>query len=115
MGCEVDNVLIELDGPETPIMDGSSIVFVESIEKAGRKEQKADREYYTLPQNVHYPEPDRKVEMVAMPQYDYLVTVMVEYTSQVLGSQLASIMHIDRQSRRLNSSHYCAATIRLAA
>jgi len=104
MGCEVDNVLIELDGPETPIMDGSSIVFVESIEKAGRKEQKADREYYTLPQNVHYAEPDRKVEMVAMPQDDYRVTVMVDYNSQVLGSQHASIMHISEFNKEIASS-----------
>src|SRR3546814_12982014 len=80
-------------------MDGSSIVFVESIEKAGRKEQKADREYYTLPQNVHYAEPDRKVEMVAMPQDDYRVTVMVDYNSQVLGSQHASIMHRSEECR----------------
>src|ERR1700709_1290097 len=46
VGLEVDNVLIDLDGPETPIMDGSSIKFVDAIQNAGLAEQDADREYY---------------------------------------------------------------------
>lgn len=95
VGLEVDNVLIDMDGPETPIMDGSSIQFVEAIQSAGFLEQEADREYYHIPYNIHYSEPDRKVEMVAMPlDDDYRFTCMVDYNSQVLGSQHASISSI---------------------
>jgi UDP-3-O-[3-hydroxymyristoyl] N-acetylglucosamine deacetylase/3-hydroxyacyl-[acyl-carrier-protein] dehydratase len=95
VGLEVDNVLIDMDGPETPIMDGSSIQFVEAILSAGFLEQEADREYYHIPYNIHYSEPDRKVEMVAMPlDDDYRFTCMVDYNSQVLGSQHASISSI---------------------
>ncbi|MBC7398560.1 MAG: bifunctional UDP-3-O-[3-hydroxymyristoyl] N-acetylglucosamine deacetylase/3-hydroxyacyl-ACP dehydratase [Mucilaginibacter sp.] len=95
VGVEVDNVLIDMDGPETPIMDGSSIQFVEAILSAGFLEQEADREYYHIPYNIHYSEPDRKVEMVAMPlDDDYRFTCMVDYNSQVLGSQHASISSI---------------------
>jgi UDP-3-O-[3-hydroxymyristoyl] N-acetylglucosamine deacetylase/3-hydroxyacyl-[acyl-carrier-protein] dehydratase len=95
VGLEVDNVLIDMDGPETPIMDGSSIQFVEAIRSAGFLEQEADREYYHIPYNIHYSEPDRKVEMVAMPlDDDYRFTCMVDYNSQVLGSQHASISSI---------------------
>lgn len=104
VGCEVDNVLIELDGPETPIMDGSSKIFVESLEKAGIQEQKVDREYFTLPYNVHYEEPDRKVEMLALPQDDYRVTVMVDYNSQVLGSQHASITQLNEFKKEIAAS-----------
>jgi UDP-3-O-[3-hydroxymyristoyl] N-acetylglucosamine deacetylase/3-hydroxyacyl-[acyl-carrier-protein] dehydratase len=95
VGLEIDNVLIDMDGPETPIMDGSSIQFVEAIKGAGFTEQEADREYYHIPYNIHYSEPDRKVEMVAMPlDDDYRFTCMVDYNSQVLGSQHASISSI---------------------
>jgi UDP-3-O-[3-hydroxymyristoyl] N-acetylglucosamine deacetylase/3-hydroxyacyl-[acyl-carrier-protein] dehydratase len=95
VGLEVDNVLIDMDGPETPIMDGSSIQFVEALTATGFFEQEADREYYHIPYNIHYSEPDRKVEMVAMPlDDDYRFTCMVDYNSQVLGSQHASISSI---------------------
>jgi UDP-3-O-[3-hydroxymyristoyl] N-acetylglucosamine deacetylase/3-hydroxyacyl-[acyl-carrier-protein] dehydratase len=95
VGLEIDNVLIDMDGPETPIMDGSSIQFVDAISSAGFVEQEADREYYHIPYNIHYSEPDRKVEMVAMPlDDDYRFTCMVDYNSQVLGSQHASISSI---------------------
>jgi UDP-3-O-[3-hydroxymyristoyl] N-acetylglucosamine deacetylase/3-hydroxyacyl-[acyl-carrier-protein] dehydratase len=94
VGLEIDNVLIDLNGPETPIMDGSSIQFIDAILNTGLAEQEADREYYHIPHNIHYSEPDRKVEMVAMPLDDYRFTCMVDYNSQVLGSQHASISTI---------------------
>lgn len=103
VGMEVDNVLIDMDGPETPIMDGSSIQFVDIITETGFVEQDADREYYHIPYNIHYSEPDRKVEMVAMPLDDYRFTCMVDYNSQVLGSQHASISSITEFKKEIAS------------
>lgn len=103
VGLEIDNVLIDLDGPETPIMDGSSIQFVDAISDVGFKEQSADREYYHIPYNIHYSEPDRKVEMVAMPLDDYRFTCMVDYNSPVLGSQHASISTISEFKKEIAS------------
>ena len=104
VGAEVDNVMIELDGPETPIMDGSSIMFVEALEKAGFKEQDAYREYYSIPSNIHYSEPDRKVEMVAMPLDDeYRFTCMIDYNSPVLGSQHAAITNLSEFKKEIAS------------
>jgi len=103
VGLEIDNVLIDMDGPETPIMDGSSIQFVNAITKAGLIEQEEDREYYHIPYNIHYEEPDRKVEMVAMPLDDYRFTCMVDYNSQVLGSQHASISTISEFEKEIAS------------
>jgi UDP-3-O-[3-hydroxymyristoyl] N-acetylglucosamine deacetylase/3-hydroxyacyl-[acyl-carrier-protein] dehydratase len=105
VGLEVDNVLIELDGPETPIMDGSSIQFIEALEEIGFVEQEADREYYHIPYNIHYTEPDRKVEMVAMPlDGEYRFTCMIDYNSPVLGSQHAAITNLSEFKREIASS-----------
>ncbi|MDP9048463.1 MAG: UDP-3-O-acyl-N-acetylglucosamine deacetylase, partial [Bacteroidota bacterium] len=103
VGLELDNVLIDLDGPETPIMDGSSIQFVDAIKDMGFVEQEADREYYHIPYNIHYSEPERKVDMVAMPLDDYRFTCMVDYNSHVLGSQHASISTIGEFNKEIAS------------
>lgn len=103
VGLEVDNILIELDGPETPIMDGSSILFLDALEKVGFKDQDAEREYYTIPYNIHYTEPDRKVEMVAMPLDDYRFTCMIDYNSPVLGSQHAAITTLSEFKKEIAS------------
>ncbi|MEO6150237.1 MAG: bifunctional UDP-3-O-[3-hydroxymyristoyl] N-acetylglucosamine deacetylase/3-hydroxyacyl-ACP dehydratase [Mucilaginibacter sp.] len=103
VGLEVDNVLIDLDGPEIPIMDGSSIQFVEALTNGGFLDQDADREYYYITHNIHYTEEDRKVEMVAMPLDDYRFTCMVDYNSDVLGSQHASITTITDFTKEIAS------------
>ncbi|MBI1222866.1 MAG: bifunctional UDP-3-O-[3-hydroxymyristoyl] N-acetylglucosamine deacetylase/3-hydroxyacyl-ACP dehydratase [Bacteroidetes bacterium] len=90
-GSEIDNALIQLTGPEIPIMDGSSEIFIREIMRVGTVEQDADREYFAIPQNIRYTEEERGVDMVAMQLDDYRLTVMVDYNSPVLGSQHASI------------------------
>lgn len=90
-GLEIDNCIVQIDGGETPIMDGSSRFFMKALRDAGIKELDAEREYFTVPQNIYYTENDRNVEMIAMPLDDYRLTVMVDYNSPVLGSQHASI------------------------
>lgn len=93
-GMEVDNALIEIDGPEVPILDGSSDPFIEMLCKAGKKEQKAEREYFVLTENLTYEDPERKVEMLAVPSDEFRVTVMVDYNSPVLGTQHAALNKI---------------------
>lgn len=103
-GLEIDNVLIEIDAPEAPIMDGSSMPFIEELERVGILQQDADREYFVIPNNLYYSEPDRHVEMTAMPYLDdYRVTVMVDYNSPVLGSQHASLSSITEFKKEIAS------------
>lgn len=103
-GLEIDNVLIEIDAPEAPIMDGSSMPFIEELEKTGFVHQAADREYFVIPSNLYYSEPERHVEMTAMPYIDdYRVTVMVDYNSPVLGSQHASLSSITEFKKEIAS------------
>lgn len=94
VGMDLDNVLMKVDGPEVPIMDGSAIKFVEALESVGSLLQEKDREYFQIPHNITYTEPDRKVEIVAMPLDDYRFTCMIDYNSPVLGSQHAGISSI---------------------
>ncbi|MFT7345007.1 MAG: UDP-3-O-[3-hydroxymyristoyl] N-acetylglucosamine deacetylase, partial [Lentimonas sp.] len=83
-GMEVDNALIQIDGPEVPIMDGSSLLFVEAIEKAGIVEQTAERNYIVLDQNIKWEDPEKGVEFLAVPDDHYRITVMVDYNSPAL-------------------------------
>jgi UDP-3-O-[3-hydroxymyristoyl] N-acetylglucosamine deacetylase/3-hydroxyacyl-[acyl-carrier-protein] dehydratase len=90
-GLEIDNVLIQIDGPEPPIMDGSSMPFIQALRQAGYEEQGLMRNFFEVPEGVFYREADRNVEIAALPLNDYRVTVMVDYNSPILGSQHASL------------------------
>ncbi|MBN9294893.1 MAG: bifunctional UDP-3-O-[3-hydroxymyristoyl] N-acetylglucosamine deacetylase/3-hydroxyacyl-ACP dehydratase, partial [Flavobacteriia bacterium] len=91
---EVDNSLIKLIAREVPIMDGSSVPFIEAIEKAGIKELEAEREYFVLDENIKW-ENESGCEFLAVPDDHYRLTVMVDYKSPVLGTQHATIYNID--------------------
>ena len=90
-GMGVDNALIELDGPEIPILDGSSSYFIDAIESVGIQEQDAVKEYFVLKDNLAFEDPEREVEMLAVPSDEYRITVMVDYRSPLLGTQHASM------------------------
>jgi UDP-3-O-[3-hydroxymyristoyl] N-acetylglucosamine deacetylase/3-hydroxyacyl-[acyl-carrier-protein] dehydratase len=93
-GCQVDNALIKLDGPEVPILDGSAWPFVQAIEQTGFTEQTAEREYFELSENIPWEDLDKGIEFLAVPDKNYRITVMVDYQSPVLGTQHASMYHI---------------------
>ncbi len=93
-GLQIDNALIEMNQSETPILDGSSRLYVEALLSVGAVEQKALRTYYELTTNVTYVNPEKKVEMIAIPSSDFRVSVMIDYESKVLQSQNASLTHI---------------------
>jgi UDP-3-O-[3-hydroxymyristoyl] N-acetylglucosamine deacetylase/3-hydroxyacyl-[acyl-carrier-protein] dehydratase len=93
VGMGIDNCLIQVTGPEMPIMDGSSKAFIEILEEAGIEEQTAERDYFELTENLTYEDSVKKVEMLAVPQDEFRITVMVDYGSEVLGTQHASMYH----------------------
>jgi UDP-3-O-[3-hydroxymyristoyl] N-acetylglucosamine deacetylase/3-hydroxyacyl-[acyl-carrier-protein] dehydratase len=94
VGLGIDNCLIQVTAPEMPIMDGSSLKFIELLESAGIVEQETDRDYFELEENLTFEDPVKKVEMLAVPQDDFRVTVMVDYGSEVLGTQHASMYNL---------------------
>ena len=104
VGLQLDNVLIEIDAPEVPILDGSSAIFIDGIQEVGFVEQDADRDFFEVTDNIHYSDADNKVEIVAMPVDGYRITCMIDFNSPVLGSQHASITNIDEFSKEIASS-----------
>ncbi len=103
VGMEIDNVLIQLDGPEPPIMDGSAKMFVEALQSVGTEEQNSLRNFFEVRESIFYRDGSRDVEIAALPLDDYRVTVMVDYNSPVLGSQHASITDIKQFPKEIAS------------
>lgn len=93
-GLGIDNIHIEITGPEVPILDGSSGPFVDALLKAGIVEQEAEKNYYVLTENLTYEDEDKHCEMLAVPQDEFRLTVMVDYNSLILGTQHASMYHL---------------------
>jgi len=104
VGLQIDNVMIEMDAAETPIMDGSSIQFIEALEEVGLEEQNALRNFFEVPEGIFYYDEAKNVEMAALPVDDYRVTVMIDYNSKVLGSQHASLNNITDFKKDIASS-----------
>ena len=108
VGMQLDNVLIQLSGPEPPIMDGSSADFMTALESVGLQEQNALRNYYEIPESIRYVDNARGVEIAALPLSDYRLTVMVDYNSPVLGSQHATLADIGQVgAERASSRTFC--------
>lgn len=91
VGLEIDNLLIEVDGIEVPIMDGSARPFLDALESSGFVEQNAFRDFIEITESIVFSDPEKQVDITVLPFNDYRVTVMVDYNSPVLGSQHASL------------------------
>ncbi|GEM57407.1 UDP-3-O-[3-hydroxymyristoyl] N-acetylglucosamine deacetylase [Flavobacterium columnare NBRC 100251 = ATCC 23463] len=94
VGCDLDNVIIELNASELPIMDGSSKHFVEAIEKVGLVDQDAERDVYVVKEVISYLDESTGSEITVIPSDEYSVTTMVDFGTKVLGTQNASMKSI---------------------
>ncbi len=94
-GMGIDNILIEVDSEEMPIMDGSARIFVEALENAGIQAQEADRVYFEIRSTLSYSDPKRKSELILVPEDTFRLSVMIDFETRVLGTQYASISHIE--------------------
>jgi UDP-3-O-[3-hydroxymyristoyl] N-acetylglucosamine deacetylase/3-hydroxyacyl-[acyl-carrier-protein] dehydratase len=94
MGCEIDNLIVELDTNEPPVIDGSAAPFVELLASAGYTEQKEPKDYLVIENTIHYRADDGQVDIVAFPLDDFKVTVMIDYRNPALGSQYTSMFNM---------------------
>jgi UDP-3-O-[3-hydroxymyristoyl] N-acetylglucosamine deacetylase/3-hydroxyacyl-[acyl-carrier-protein] dehydratase len=94
VGMQVDNALIEIDGEEVPILDGSAQQFVEALEKAGLQQQSAPKIYYNIDHNITFSDEEKKVEMVALPYHEYRINTLIDFNSPVLGTQHAALKNL---------------------
>ncbi len=94
-GKGIDNVMIDLDMEEIPIMDGSSRHFIKAIEEVGTKMLAAKRDFIVIKEPIEYEIPDKKIKMLVEPANDFSVSVVINYESKVLGEQVARMRTID--------------------
>lgn len=104
VGLEIDNVLIEMNQSEPPIMDGSSKFFVEALEKAGKTELDAAREEYVVKDVISYVDEKTGSELVIMPSNEYEITTMVDFGTKILGTQNASIKSLSEFKDQISDS-----------
>jgi UDP-3-O-[3-hydroxymyristoyl] N-acetylglucosamine deacetylase/3-hydroxyacyl-[acyl-carrier-protein] dehydratase len=88
-GMQIDNALIELDGPEAPIMGGASWAFVKAIKEAGIVELKEDRNYFIVKQKIVFSDEEHGVDLMIYPDDHFSINVFIDYNSKILGNQYA--------------------------
>ena len=88
-GLSIDNLIIEVDCSETPILDGSSRIFVEALLEAGIVDQGSFKQYFNIDTNLSFSAPENKIEMLVIPDKKFRLSVMIDYETKVLGTQYA--------------------------
>lgn len=104
VGSDLDNVIIELNASEPPIMDGSSKFFVEAVEKAGVIEQDAERNEYIVKEVISYVDERTGSEIIVMPADEYQVTAMVDFGTKVLGTQNATLKNLSEFKEEISEA-----------
>ncbi|WP_185862681.1 3-hydroxyacyl-ACP dehydratase FabZ [Blattabacterium cuenoti] len=107
MGMDLDNVIIELDNMEFPIMDGSSKYFVEAIEKAGVIEQNAERGYYSIKEIISHVDSKTGGEIIALPSKKLEIVTMVDFDSKFINIQNAVLKYPDQFKQIASSRTFC--------
>ena len=87
----IDNCLIEVDAPEFPILDGSSILYCDKIDETGIEEQKALRDYYIIKNKIEISDPETGASLMVLPEDDFTVNALISFNSPVLSNQFATL------------------------
>ena len=95
VGLEIDNVIIEINGEEPPILDGSSKYFVEALESAGIKFLNKIRSEYIVKEVISYVDTKTGSEITVIPSDNYQITTMVDYDTKILGTQNATLNNLN--------------------
>ena len=103
-GLRVDNAMIELDGPEAPIMGGSAWKFVEAIKEAGIIDQKEDRNYFVVKQKITFSDEEHGVDLIVYPDDHFSVNVLIDYNSKILGNQYSILDSIEDFEEKISKS-----------
>ena len=103
-GLRVDNALIEMNGPEAPIMGGSSWKFVDAIKEAGISELKEDRNYFVVKHKITYSDEEHGVDLIVYPDDHFSINVLIDYNSRILGNQYAILDSIDDFEKDISRS-----------
>jgi len=103
-GKRVDNALIEIDGPEAPIMKGSSSLFTQAINEVGVVELNAVRNYFVVKEKLTYSDEENGVDLIIYPDDHFSINVLIDYNSKILGNQYAILHSIDDFEEEISKS-----------
>ena len=104
VGLEIDNVIIELNTSEPPIMDGSSKYFIKALESAGIQVLEAFREVFVVKDVISYKDEESGSEITIIPSEEYQVTTMVDFGTKVLGTQNANLENLSDFKKDISES-----------
>lgn len=104
VGLQIDNILVQIDGEEIPILDGSSKYFINCLEKCGLKTQDAARKYIEISEKLTYNDEENNVEISIYPHNNYRITSMVDYNSEILGSQHYTLNQISNFKKDISDA-----------
>lgn len=96
-GLQLDNVVVELDSNEPPVIDGSSRPYVDAILGVGVQDQDVDKFYLEIDTPMSYSEPERGVDLVVAPSDDFRITFLIDYKNPALGTQYTSLVDLDKE------------------
>jgi len=108
VGCGINNILIEIDADEIPILDGSSQCFINEILKVGIREQDAEQAVYQLKEVIRYEDKENHVELIALPADRFKLSVSIDYGTKVLGTMTAEMNDIEDFTKEIaNNRTFC--------
>lgn len=100
-GMGIDNLLVEIDNVEVPILTGNAKPFVDAFHQAGIIEQKADKEFFIIKESIHYADKGKGIELMTFPDDQFSVNVMIDYHSAVLGHQYATLEKLEQFEKEI--------------
>lgn len=103
-GMSIDNAIIEMNGPEAPIMGGASWSFIEAINRVGLVDLKEDRNYFVIKQKIVYSDEEHGVDLIIYPDDHLSINVLIDYNSRILGNQYAILDSIDDFEEEISKS-----------
>lgn len=102
--ADIDNCLIEVNAPEFPILDGSSIFYCEEIEKAGIEEQKAEREYFIIKNKIEIKDEETGASLLVLPEDEFSINTLISFNSPVLSNQFATLSSLSEFKEEIASA-----------
>ncbi|WP_425596812.1 bifunctional UDP-3-O-[3-hydroxymyristoyl] N-acetylglucosamine deacetylase/3-hydroxyacyl-ACP dehydratase [Segatella buccae] len=91
----IDNCLIQVNGPEFPILDGSAAMYVEKIQEIGIVEQNAEKDYYIIRHKLEVKDEDTGSTITILPDDQFSITAMCSFQSKFINSQFATLDNIE--------------------
>lgn len=91
---DIDNAMIEINGPEVPILNGNAGLFVAALNKAGIMEQKAERKYYQIKEKLVFKDEKKGIEIIGYPDDNFSIDVHIDFNSKVIGNQFARMNNL---------------------